>query len=62
MPDRILVDTSAWIEFFRKKESSISLMLRRREKIGFHNRDISSKAQVSRRSGLMIMKKACCAP
>jgi tRNA(fMet)-specific endonuclease VapC len=28
MPDRILVDTSAWIEFFRKKESSISLMLR----------------------------------
>lgn len=28
MPDRILVDTSAWIEFFRKKESSISFMLR----------------------------------
>jgi predicted nucleic acid-binding protein len=27
MPDRILVDTSVWIEFFRKKESSISLML-----------------------------------
>ena len=28
MPDRILVDTSAWIEFFRKKDSPISLMLR----------------------------------
>jgi tRNA(fMet)-specific endonuclease VapC len=28
MPDRILVDTSAWIEFFRKKESSVSLILR----------------------------------
>jgi tRNA(fMet)-specific endonuclease VapC len=28
MPDKILVDTSAWIEFFRKKESSISSMLR----------------------------------
>ena len=28
MPDKILVDTSAWIEFFRKKESSISLRLR----------------------------------
>ena len=28
MPDRILVDTSAWIEFFRKKESPISFMLR----------------------------------
>jgi len=28
MSDRILVDTSAWIEFFRRKESSISLMLR----------------------------------
>ncbi len=28
MPDRILVDTSAWIEFFRKKESAISLMVR----------------------------------
>ncbi len=28
MPDKILVDTSAWIEFFRRKESSISLRLR----------------------------------
>ena len=28
MPDKILVDTSAWIEFFRKKESPISLILR----------------------------------
>ena len=28
MPDRILVDTSASIEFFRKKESPISLRLR----------------------------------
>jgi predicted nucleic acid-binding protein len=28
MPDRVLVDTSAWIEFFRKKESSVSLRLR----------------------------------
>jgi tRNA(fMet)-specific endonuclease VapC len=28
MPDKILVDTSAWIEFFRKKESSISSRLR----------------------------------
>ncbi len=28
MTDRILVDTSAWIEFFRKKESAISLMVR----------------------------------
>ena len=28
MPDKILVDTSAWIEFFRKKESSISWRLR----------------------------------
>jgi len=28
MPDRILVDTSAWIEFFRRKESSVSLKLR----------------------------------
>ena len=28
MRDRILVDTSAWIEFFRKKESSISLIVR----------------------------------
>ncbi len=27
MRDRILVDTSAWIEFFRKKDSPISLML-----------------------------------
>jgi predicted nucleic acid-binding protein len=27
MPDKILVDTSAWIEFFRRKESSISLRL-----------------------------------
>ena len=27
MLDRILVDTSAWIEFFIRKESSISLML-----------------------------------
>ena len=36
--------------------------LRRCEKIGFHNRDISDKAQISRRSGLIIMKKASCAP
>lgn len=28
MPGRILVDTSAWIEFFRKKDSKISLMVR----------------------------------
>jgi tRNA(fMet)-specific endonuclease VapC len=28
MPDKILVDTSAWIEFFRKKESSVSSRLR----------------------------------
>jgi len=28
MPDSILVDTSAWIEFFRKKESSLSKRLR----------------------------------
>ena len=28
MPDKILVDTSARIEFFRKKESTISLRLR----------------------------------
>jgi predicted nucleic acid-binding protein len=28
MPDKILVDTSAWIEFFRGKESSTSLRLR----------------------------------
>jgi predicted nucleic acid-binding protein len=28
MLDNILVDTSVWIEFFRKKESSISLRLR----------------------------------
>jgi predicted nucleic acid-binding protein len=28
MPDKILVDTSAWIEFFRKKGSSVSLRLR----------------------------------
>jgi tRNA(fMet)-specific endonuclease VapC len=28
MPDKILIDTSAWIEFFRKKESSISSRLR----------------------------------
>lgn len=27
MPDRVLVDTSAWIEFFRKRESSVSLMV-----------------------------------
>jgi hypothetical protein len=36
--------------------------VRRCEKIGFHNRDISDKAQISRRSGLIIMKKASCAP
>ena len=29
MPDRVLVDTSVWIEFFRKKDSSISSRLRR---------------------------------
>jgi hypothetical protein len=28
MPVKILVDTSAWIEFFRRKESSLSLRLR----------------------------------
>jgi tRNA(fMet)-specific endonuclease VapC len=28
MPDNILVDTSVWIEFFRGKESSISLRLK----------------------------------
>jgi predicted nucleic acid-binding protein len=28
MPVKILVDTSAWIEFFRRKESPISLRLR----------------------------------
>ncbi|MGB9592119.1 MAG: type II toxin-antitoxin system VapC family toxin [Candidatus Kryptoniota bacterium] len=28
MPDRILVDTSAWIEFFRKKDSSVSFILK----------------------------------
>jgi predicted nucleic acid-binding protein len=28
MPDKILVDTSAWIEFFRRKESPMSLRLR----------------------------------
>jgi predicted nucleic acid-binding protein len=28
MPDKTLVDTSAWIEFFRKKESPISPKLR----------------------------------
>ncbi len=28
MPDNILVDTSVWIEFFRRKESPISLRLR----------------------------------
>jgi tRNA(fMet)-specific endonuclease VapC len=28
MLDKILVDTSVWIEFFRRKESSISLRLR----------------------------------
>jgi tRNA(fMet)-specific endonuclease VapC len=28
MLDNILVDTSVWIEFFRKKESSVSLRLR----------------------------------
>ena len=28
MPGKILVDTSAWIEFFRRKESPISLRLR----------------------------------
>lgn len=28
MPDKVLVDTSVWIEFFRKRESSISLRLR----------------------------------
>jgi tRNA(fMet)-specific endonuclease VapC len=27
MADKVLIDTSAWIEFFRKKESSISLRL-----------------------------------
>ena len=28
MPDKVLVDTSAWIDFFRKKESSLSKKLR----------------------------------
>ena len=28
MPDRVLIDTSVWIEFFRKKESNISSKLR----------------------------------
>jgi len=28
MPDKILVDTSVWIEFFRSKESSVSLRVR----------------------------------
>jgi tRNA(fMet)-specific endonuclease VapC len=28
MPDKVLVDTSAWIEFFRKKESSLSKRLK----------------------------------
>ncbi|MFB3885558.1 MAG: PIN domain-containing protein [Thermodesulfobacteriota bacterium] len=28
MPDNVLVDTSAWIEFFRKKESSLSKRLK----------------------------------
>jgi predicted nucleic acid-binding protein len=28
MPVKILVDTSAWIEFFRRKESPVSLRLR----------------------------------
>ncbi len=28
MPDKVLVDTSVWIEFFRKKESTISSKLR----------------------------------
>jgi predicted nucleic acid-binding protein len=27
MPDKILVDTSAWIEFFSRRESSISIRL-----------------------------------
>ncbi|MBM4306843.1 MAG: PIN domain-containing protein [Deltaproteobacteria bacterium] len=28
MPDKVLVDTSVWIEFFRKKDSSVSQKLR----------------------------------
>jgi len=28
MPDKVLIDTSVWIEFFRKKESNISSKLR----------------------------------
>lgn len=28
MPDKILIDTSAWIEFFRKKDSPISSRLK----------------------------------
>jgi len=28
MPDKVLVDTSVWIEFFRKKESTVSSKLR----------------------------------
>jgi predicted nucleic acid-binding protein len=28
MPDKVLIDTSVWIEFFRKKESHISSKLR----------------------------------
>jgi tRNA(fMet)-specific endonuclease VapC len=28
MPDKVLIDTSVWIEFFRKKGSNVSLKLR----------------------------------
>ncbi len=29
MPDKVLVDTSVWIQFFRRKDSSVSSTLRR---------------------------------
>jgi len=28
MPDNVLVDTSVWVDFFRKKDSPISIKLR----------------------------------
>lgn len=28
MPDKVLIDTSVWIEFFRKRESPVSLNIR----------------------------------
>jgi hypothetical protein len=35
MPDKILVDTSPWIEFFKKKESPVSLNLTEFTKLNF---------------------------